>query len=190
MPLIAWLGVAILVGVGGACGTRSKINHFVVPTGYSGPIVLASDPSFESDSYWDGERYVHHVPATAIVCVRSDDVLRPFFRESAAYADGTPIYARSRDLPSPPTSDSPRIQAIGSWGSGIEEGYLHWFALGTEAEVQALTSRFFGAGDAIELAMPAGVTIERTKSDNFSYLRQYCGKQMTPNNALEQNARP
>ena len=129
-----------------------------------------SDPTFESDSYWDGERFVHTVPATAVVCVRSDDVILPSFEESAVYANGAPIYARSVGLPSPPDAESPRIQAIGSWGSSIEDGYMLWFAVGSEAEVDELTRRFFGGGDAIELAMPDGVMIDQNKSDRFAYL--------------------
>jgi signal transduction histidine kinase len=121
--------------------------------------------TFESDSYWDGERFVHTVPATAVVCVRSDDVIRPSFKESAVYANGAPIYARSVGLPSPPDAESPRIIAIGSWGSRIEDGYIHWFAVGSEAEVDRLTRRFFGGGDAIELELRNPLAAIRSATD-------------------------
>jgi hypothetical protein len=95
----------VIVGAGG-CDSGGKVNHFVVPDGYKGPVALVSDPRFESESYWDGERYVHTVPQTAVVCVQSDEVIRPTFRLSGAYANGDRIYSNYQGLPSPPDDNS------------------------------------------------------------------------------------
>jgi hypothetical protein len=171
------LPLVLLIGVASACAPRSKLNHVVVPDGYRGLIAFASDPHFESESYRDGERYVHKVPPSGIVCVESDKTFRPLFRVSAEYSDGAEIFSNFTGLSVPPGPDSIRIDALGSWGSSSEDGYLHWFGVGTEADLRALKSQVLGGDNDIVLGPPQNARIRRGNNSDFLHLKQYCAKQ-------------
>lgn len=170
------LALSFLVAGVVACSSRSKLNHFVLPDGYTGLIALVSDPRFASETYKEDGRYVHTVPPSGVVCVESDNMLRPLFRESAAYSDGTQVFSTSAGLPAPPNSDSIRIQALGSWGSSTEEGYLHWFGVGTEADISALKSLALGDSDEVHLGLRGNTRIPRESHGDFFHLRRYCGR--------------
>ena len=154
------------------CNQTSKTNHFVIPTGYTGPIALVSDPTIESNGHWNDTHYLHLVPETAVVCVANDKILRPRFRLTAEYSDGSTVYTNYQGLPNPPTKDSVRLEAFGSWGGSIEDSEIHWFGIGTEDEVASLQGLFFGGG--IEAKMPEGVVIDNWYNKAFKHLRPYC----------------
>jgi hypothetical protein len=171
------LALVLLVAAIAGCGSRSKLNHFVLPDGYTGLVAVVSDPRLSSDTYRDGERYVHKVPASGVVCEKTDRMFRPRFRTSAVYADGTQVFSNVVGQAPPPSGDSTRIEPLGSWGSSIEEGYLHWFGVGTEAEVETLKSLVLGDSEEVHLGFEMNTRIPRHPNDDFFHLRVYCGKQ-------------
>jgi hypothetical protein len=120
---------------------------------------------------------VHKLPPSGIVCVESDKAFRPLFRVSAEYSDGRDIFSNYTGLSVPPGPDSIRIDGLGSWGSNSEDGYLHWFGLGTEAELRALKSQVLGGDNDIVLGPPKNARIRRGNNSDFFHLRQYCAKQ-------------
>jgi hypothetical protein len=176
--MIGWkaLPLVLLIGVASACAPKSKLNHVIVPTGYRGLIAFASDPHFASESYKDGELYVHKVPRSGIVCVESDETFRPLFRVSAEFSDGTEIFSNFTGLSIPPGPDSIRIEALGSWGSSSEDGYLHWFGVGTEADLRALKAQVLGGHNDIMLGPPQNARIRRGNNPDFFHLKPYCAK--------------
>lgn len=169
------LASTIVVAAAAACGSRSQPNHFIVPPDYLGPIAVVTDPSFESETYWDGARHIHRVPASGIVCVTDDDMLRPLFRLTAEYSTGVRIPSIQDGGPSPSTGGAPRIEALGSWGSGSEGRYVHWFAVGSHAEIQALKTAVLGVRAPGDFIMPSGALVRRWDNADFGYLRTYCG---------------
>jgi hypothetical protein len=162
LPLVCAAGIA-------ACGVDPWLNHFVVPSGYRGPIVVISHPGFEElDRTRETEEgYVHLVWDTAVVCVASDHAFEKY-RLSAEYEDGSPIL--SGLSPQDATSSSITIIGLGVWGGGAEDVNLHWFGVGTQDEVAALERVYFLG--AIPSRMPDGVNIDQLT--DFRQFGRYC----------------
>jgi hypothetical protein len=150
-----------------ACQPQVNLNHFVVPAGYTGPIAVISDPSFDSTPQFLGGQYVHVVPPNAVVCINTERPFRPY-RLSAAYSDGEVIYSNFVGLPTPPNDAEVRIEAMIAWSGGKEDSSIQWFGVGDALTVERLRST------GIEAFMPQGVRINRGNNDGFKHLRQYC----------------
>ena len=165
--------LACMAGVA-ACDVDRPLNHFVVPSGYRGPVVVISHPDFEDlDRTQETEEgYVHLVSDTAVVCVASDRAFEGY-RLSAEYEDGSPILRRQillSQFQPDPTSSSITIAALGVWGGGAKDVNMLWFAVGTQDEVAALL-RVYALG-AIASRMPDGVNINQLT--DFRQFGRYC----------------
>lgn len=167
---ILLLGLALL----NSCA-RVTLHHFVIPAGYTGLVAVVSDPRFHGiGSYWEGERVVHIVPPTGVVCVSPETGIKAHLL-SAEYTDGAKIYSYGEGRAHPPDKRSIRIQGFRTWHGPTDDIYLTWLALGDEATVEALmravrmdevAPRMLGNG----LVDLTGV---RVRSD-FRSIRRYC----------------
>ena len=161
----------LLAGVTGlsACSVEPWVNHFIVPNGYRGPIVVVSHPDFEDleRSQVSEEGYVHFVSDTAVICVASDRAFEKY-RLSAEYEDGSPILWSQ--FPRDTTSSSITIAGFGVWGGGAKDVNMHWFGVGTEDEVADLLQNYLLG--TIASRMPAGVEIDQLS--DFSQFGRYC----------------
>ena len=115
-------------------------------------------------------RFIHIVPATAIVCAPSRATFHGGFQLSAEYTDGSVIYSHFVGLPAPPDASSIRIEALGSWGAKSPKSNLDWFGVGDAATIESLRGL-----STIYAKMPEGVEIPPTYPEGFAYLGRYCG---------------
>jgi hypothetical protein len=131
---------------------------------------VVSDPSLIGQWRYEEGRFIHTVPATAIVCAPSRATFHGGFQLTAEYTDGSVIYSHFVGLPAAPDASSIRIEGLGSWGAKSPKSNLDWFGLGDAATIESLRGL-----STIYTKMPEGVEITSTYPEDFAYLRRYCG---------------
>lgn len=141
---------------------KMVVNHFVVATGYRGPIAIVVDARFPQARQDAEGRYVHMVPDTGVVCIGSDRTFTRFHRVTAVYADGTPIYTSHSGEPQPDSHEDVRIQSFGSSsaavhkpdGTYIQYAYITWLIIGSQEEIRSM------AGSGQEISRHLRIPVE------------------------------
>ena len=151
-----------------ACRHNPKNIHFIVSSGYRGPIAVIASPEFSKPEAYGSraEGYILVVPKNGVVCIPSDTIFNGFLH-TAEYADGSTI---NHHGPHAPDSSAITLDAFGAWGGDTRHHGVTWFGVGTKAEI-SLQKRAFNLGN-IQNLMPPGITIHR--NDLFENHREYC----------------
>ena len=154
--------------VAGGCQPDPNDIHFIVSSGYRGPIAVVASPDFPEpvDFGNRADGFVLVVPETGVVCIPSYTIFHPYLH-TAEYSDGSTIYRHGSLAPD---SNAMRLQGFGAWGGPTNDRGVVWFGVGTEDEVDALERAFFNAS--IQELMPSGVSMRLGEA--FENYERYC----------------
>jgi len=128
------------------CGYESAPIHFVVPSGFTGAIVIAQVEGYDMGFERTNGGYRYAIPRSGILCVASYSPFQRPFRLTAQYADGQTIYTNlAPGVPPPPGAESIRVEALGQRGYSRQDPgdpkprdwpMEAWFVVGTEVQVE------------------------------------------------------
>ncbi len=129
-----------MVSLAGCMRGESPKLHFVIPPGFRGFIKITPGWPDASAPQALGGRLVYHIPADGTLKVRSDAPFAAWHRQTAEYANGTPLLIGEE------AGQGSNKETIALWSLFSSQDGSNWYYVGPKAE--AMEAAYGGSLDA------------------------------------------